>query len=1074
MKSKKGFTLTELLVSITILSILSTVSVVGYYGYVNRNNLKLDELEVEQANTALEAYFVNNPDQLTTAKDVRDAIYDTTHGNFDLDTFSLRSAGSDYHLYYDTEERMLKVIRGIPEAKDDSIEKQANRALGFSMPDFNEYATIDSFLWRESTPYLFVTQTGEFGSFLHALNSGEYNRSNASTWDILGNKSEQKYMDLLKRHSLVLRDTSDDKDRSGSFYYFKDEETTFSAEETLFASSVEILKKDTIEAIPFQMQNFTFPEHVKLIADDALDGFLENNYYTKNDEFEFGFNAFGTPSTLYIDTVFPDGLQNHISPLKIHEGTKENNTLTIHYDEKVYSLYGDVLTDLSAPDQDETIEYPSENLERIQRFCDDVKWASEACQEHSYDLFAAVEKEGVKAPLSTFIKEIDARYQELELWEKGYILKNSKDLYDAFYFDSEGNLTFQTGLFIRLEIYRKKMAEIQAVLSAIPVGDYSNLAVLDVVSYLQGKGVTLEDTTTVHSLSFATLYSMCQRGNIQIDPDHYLITIPDANQAGVVIFQNREDNSEIELPFSFHGYAAIHTSISDMIVGKEFDLYLYSNGVYDNLKGKRPSELFDLGVLDPYYQEEESQWWEVYNEKTGKNVMLYRLHFQTLAPMEWKDYQISCGDTVQCEPIHIRVKEATASVSLQDNGPVILKGNESNYTLPCNIVYDTSASGYSIDSQGQVTCHVKNTSDNPQLTLQGKNLYGNGCTLDVRKVNYRKATAEETPMILAENSQVERLKILLPTAKGMIRNGNFQDSSVGIKGHSLYLDQVQVQGGLAGVVTLPDSNHGVNIVNSVFQGNVASILPIQDSSNCPNKVVVSQTIIDTKISDRMESDVLSRGVAIFYYPSEDGKSYDALQNVEVLLDDTRVYGWAKESEVRKTYGILMRDLLLNFKEANFKVSLDNMIDDHYFILAGPYWYPEETLTALLNVLHHLGEQSFRTQSSIYLPSEGKRSYGGNHYYNLISLIPSYLHCGIPYNLSGADKQSMSFGNPNREYYPMTSSVKSTDTQNINEFFMHYFWTGTDYYWRISSQSQMYFMKNTVQDSTWNQGPCSYH
>jgi fimbrial protein pilin len=99
MQKKKGFTLVELLVTICVISILSTVSVFGYYGYVHRNNLKLDELEVEQANKALEAYFVKHSNHLTSAKDVRDAIYETTKGNFDLDTFTLRSQEKDYHLF---------------------------------------------------------------------------------------------------------------------------------------------------------------------------------------------------------------------------------------------------------------------------------------------------------------------------------------------------------------------------------------------------------------------------------------------------------------------------------------------------------------------------------------------------------------------------------------------------------------------------------------------------------------------------------------------------------------------------------------------------------------------------------------------------------------------------------------------------------------------------------------------------------------------------------------------------------------------------------------------------------------
>ncbi len=69
-KTKKGFTLVELLVVIAILAILATVSVVGYTSFIDKANQSVDEQAVTQMNLLLQADEIasNPPTSVTEVK----------------------------------------------------------------------------------------------------------------------------------------------------------------------------------------------------------------------------------------------------------------------------------------------------------------------------------------------------------------------------------------------------------------------------------------------------------------------------------------------------------------------------------------------------------------------------------------------------------------------------------------------------------------------------------------------------------------------------------------------------------------------------------------------------------------------------------------------------------------------------------------------------------------------------------------------------------------------------------------------------------------------------------------------
>lgn len=96
-KSKKGFTLVELLVVIAILAILATVSIVGYTSFIGKANQSVDEQAVTQMNVALEAQ-----EAIGAPKNVEEAKVVLTEAGFNVDSYV--PLNKDNIFYYDEAE----------------------------------------------------------------------------------------------------------------------------------------------------------------------------------------------------------------------------------------------------------------------------------------------------------------------------------------------------------------------------------------------------------------------------------------------------------------------------------------------------------------------------------------------------------------------------------------------------------------------------------------------------------------------------------------------------------------------------------------------------------------------------------------------------------------------------------------------------------------------------------------------------------------------------------------------------------------------------------------------------------
>lgn len=111
--SKRGFTLVELLITITIISVLTTVSVVGYVSFINKANEARDQAMVDQLNRLKQAYEVENGKTLTN-EDLSEIL---TDNGISFNDASPTSDGQK--LYYDHESNAFVLgDADNPEGKD--------------------------------------------------------------------------------------------------------------------------------------------------------------------------------------------------------------------------------------------------------------------------------------------------------------------------------------------------------------------------------------------------------------------------------------------------------------------------------------------------------------------------------------------------------------------------------------------------------------------------------------------------------------------------------------------------------------------------------------------------------------------------------------------------------------------------------------------------------------------------------------------------------------------------------------------------------------------------------------------
>ncbi len=102
-KTKKGFTLVELLVVIAILAILATVSVVGYTSFIAKANLSNDQTTISMINDNLEAEFAAKK-PISASEALAGLLPLGFHG----DKFDAYSKG--YHYAYNLEENKFYLV----------------------------------------------------------------------------------------------------------------------------------------------------------------------------------------------------------------------------------------------------------------------------------------------------------------------------------------------------------------------------------------------------------------------------------------------------------------------------------------------------------------------------------------------------------------------------------------------------------------------------------------------------------------------------------------------------------------------------------------------------------------------------------------------------------------------------------------------------------------------------------------------------------------------------------------------------------------------------------------------------
>lgn len=104
-RNRKGFTLVELLVTITILAILASVTVVGYTNFIKRTAIEVDESLVEQLNIFTDAYLVKHYSNLPEDKKIITDVLDESG----VKPLTLQSKEYGYDLWFKCSDKTFEL-----------------------------------------------------------------------------------------------------------------------------------------------------------------------------------------------------------------------------------------------------------------------------------------------------------------------------------------------------------------------------------------------------------------------------------------------------------------------------------------------------------------------------------------------------------------------------------------------------------------------------------------------------------------------------------------------------------------------------------------------------------------------------------------------------------------------------------------------------------------------------------------------------------------------------------------------------------------------------------------------------
>lgn len=905
-RRKRGFTLTELIISIAIIGVLAAVLIPTIGGFIKKARLSADKQDVANVNRILEIESLEEGFQEPRTISELKKIISKHYTDF---SFTPRSASSGYHFIYNTDTKRLELIS----------EEDWASALG----EFNLLAEstnrkpniIEAFGWTKNTPYLLLD---EGGSKLTELLDDIY-----QTVDLESINTLQANLDLLneKNFKVELKELLKKQLDNIVIVYKDGEEERVIKNFANEGENLALIFSKNSHHQPVNIPDAAFvglplyavdiPEGIKIIGASAFSDTGIKYLVVPGSIEKIKSGALNSDTTVEI-VLNGDHDSEKLNEIFNEAGMLAKTGSTVKTAVGTYTVSVNEETSETSLVNSKAGKVIQSNLNpvNVNNFLNRIKNLNE------------LEPVLILDKKTEFLKAY-ADYPNLATWEKDYIEKN-QDM------QTTRNLFFNN----TYPLFESYFQAVNALYEALANEElvFANQAAPDIQVDIRNLLLKYEDEIDLNALltiekesDFADFISLGDElGTYYCDNPgiDYLIlgfkgidltkriTVYSEGVYGVSIsksipstYANKENMARYGNQGSF-----------PIVVGVD---YVAKEGIYD------AEELIDtFGInfelhtfIDASYQKISPNQQAVragslqVNEQTGKHYFIVDLVINDNMQDHYK-FVAKTSVAYQAE-IYFVIVDAVNVETGKD-----IKDNSRNYnvTLTSNIVITTFGvdNEYWYDENGLLTyrsngAFTTTTATDKQdgFTISGKTFYGNNYTIDGRGMDgpHNTDSSDKGFIILNNGAELNNLNVLMAQMPVYNPNGEgytFSQSTAVLRvGGNATIRNSHIFGGLRGIRIVNQSGMTVNIIDSFFEGAMSNIEIYAGNSGPKETCYVNFENVSIRTANSAAVNSGGHGVAILWFPGSGGKGVENFDNINFKERNTKIYSWVTKEDAKQ-------------------------------------------------------------------------------------------------------------------------------------------------------------------------------